>query len=478
MGDSHKAPILGIDLGTTKSMACVALEGKDRPTIIRPHPRLLGDWMPSVFCMTEDGPKVGKDAEQLLNDDQYREDVVQCVKRFMRHKENLFPRYDPQYSARGVSAYILGHLRERAEKELGLSPGSITRAVVTVPAYFGFTEREQTRLAARDAGFDDKSVSLVDEPIAAAIGLGLHRMPGARLVMLIDLGGGTLDVTLLHVGADVGKDGFMELGRDGHDALGGLNWDEEIAKVAVREHDISPDALNPDNIALYGPAEEIKIFFCTSSQKDERLLSFYDRDSKKVLDTIVRRTDFVRNTQSLAERCGKICDRLLRGLHESDLTSLREKRRRLGGLLPGRRLRKIGWKDLDDVIMVGGGSWGRDRLEFPASRRRRQPGGRGARRDPGLLGTAADHPREAAAPGGVRRGLVGGPKVRGEPSAQPALDRPLVLPRWSRREAQVQGPHPPERANRRKEQCFLPVPGRGHGFHSRRRVGGRATRPK
>ena len=356
MTDSREAPILGIDLGTTKSMACVVPEGDDRPIIIRPDPRLPADWMPSVFCMTEDGPVVGEEARQLLNDSRYREDVVQCVKRYMHIEGRLFPRHDPQLRALDVSAFILKHLRERAERQLGLSPGSITEAVVTVPAYFGYIERRQTRLAARDAGFDYSKVSLVDEPIAAAIGLGLHLRPGARLVMVIDLGGGTLDVTLLRVGGGVGGCGFMELGRDGHNALGGLNWDEEIAKTAVIEHDLDPDALKTDNIALYLPAEEIKIFFCTTWQMDERLLNFYDRDSQKVLDTVIKRADFVRNTRPLAERCGKICDRLLQGLHESDLASLLEKRKRWGGLLPARRLRKIGWEDLDDVIMVGGGS--------------------------------------------------------------------------------------------------------------------------
>jgi molecular chaperone DnaK len=356
MTDSREAPILGIDLGTTKSMACVLPEGDDRPMIIHPDPRLPPDWMPSVFCMKKDGPVVGEEARQLLNDSRYRQDVVQCVKRYMHIGGKLFPRYDPQFRALDVSAFILKHLRERAEHQLGLPPRSITRAVVTVPAYFGYVERRQTRLAARDAGFDYGNVSLLDEPIAAAIGLGLDRQPGARLVMLIDLGGGTLDVTLLRVGAEAGECGFTELGRDGHNALGGLNWDEEIAKMAVLEHDLDPDALKPDNIALYSPAEEIKIFFCTSRQMDARLLSFYDRDSRKVLDTEINRADFVSRTRPLAERCGKICDRLLLGLHESDLASLREKRKRWGGLLPARRLRKVGWGDLDDVIMVGGGS--------------------------------------------------------------------------------------------------------------------------
>lgn len=356
MVHSQKAPVLGIDLGTTKSMACVVLEGDDRPRIIQPHPRLPSDWMPSVFCMTEDGPRVGEEARQMLNDKRYRHDVVQCVKRYMHVERRLFPRHDPQFRALDVSAYILKHLRVRAEQQLGLSEGAITEAVVTVPAYFGQIERRQTRKAAQDAGFDLARVRLLDEPIAAAFGLGLHREPGEKLVMVIDLGGGTLDVTLLRVGAGVGECGFQELSRDGHGALGGLDWDKEIAKTAAFEHDLDPDALNPDNIQLYEPAEEIKIHFCTTQQTPERCLTFYDRYSNRVLDTHIRRDDFSRNTQPLAERCGKICDRLLENVLPADLAAVRGKRKRWGGLLGPRRMRKVGWEDLDCVYMVGGGS--------------------------------------------------------------------------------------------------------------------------
>jgi molecular chaperone DnaK len=361
MIDSRKAPILAIDLGTTKSMACVRLEGEDTPTIIRPHSRVLNDWMPSVVCITKEGLLVGEDAKGKLSDPQYREDVVQCVKRYMHLEGNRFPFHNPQFRALDVSASILRHLRERAEQQLGLGKGSITEAVVTVPAYFGYTERRQTRLAARDAGFDYARVQLLDEPIAAAFGLGLHREPGERLVMVIDLGGGTLDVTLLRVGAGVGDCGFQELGRDGHAKLGGLNWDKEIARTAMFEHYpdtdlMDPYALEPDNILLYDPAEEIKIDFCTNPKSEERLLVFYDRYCNQVRESKIRRGDFFRNTQPLAERCGKICDRLLENVHPADLAFVRSKRKRWGGLLGPRRMRQIGWEDLDCVYMVGGGS--------------------------------------------------------------------------------------------------------------------------
>lgn len=447
MSDSRKAPILGIDLGTTKSIACVVLEGDDRPTVIQPHPRRPGDVMPSVFCMKDDGPVVGEEARQLLTDDRYRDDVVQCVKRYMQMERKLFPRHDPQFRALDVSAYLLKHLRERAELQLGLSPGSITEAVVTVPAYFGYIERRQTRLAARNAGFDYSRVSLVDEPIAAAIGLGLDRRPGDRLVLLIDLGGGTLDVTLLRVGTGVGDCGFLELGRDGHNKLGGLNWDEEIAKTAVLEHDLDPDCLNPDNIALYGPAEEIKIYFCTESRLDERRLTFRDRDSGKNLDTVIQRADFVRNTRPWAERCGKICDRLLRGVHPSDLACLRQKRKRWGGLLPGRRILEIDWKDLDDVVLVGGGSQVAEVQEAIRRRWGRPP-------------TVPDKPQHQVAFGAA---LSAGRKFEGSPLRSPHTIGHYYYP---------DGPEGPrefnalirrnERLDEKKDACFrCPVRGMG-----------------
>lgn len=376
MNINGKAPVLGIDLGTVTSMACVLEPGKSEPTVIKPHPEPWKyDWMPSAFCMVGKIPEVGYPAMQNLRDPRYRQHVVRCVKRFMRYDQSLFPRHDPRFSPIDVSAYILRHLRRMAEQQLGLPEGGITEAVVTVPAYFGQIERRHTREAAAQAGFDLDKVRLLDEPVAAAFGLGLHQLPGERLALVIDLGGGTLDITLLRVGRGVGACGFQELGRDGYGKLGGIDWDREVAKLAVFQHrDLAqrgPDYLEPDNINLYEVAERAKVQFSLNPKQPEQhivIVDEYEKDATgrpipRNFDSIVTRDEFIDATYELAELCGQVGDRLLREVSRSDLADVRRKRQGLARLLPlfpQRPLRRVQWTDIDVIYMVGGGSLNRE----------------------------------------------------------------------------------------------------------------------
>jgi len=354
MSNAKKAPVLGIDLGTTKCLACIMQPGEERPTIVRPNPALAEDLMPSVFCMHENEPLVGSHACDKLSDPRYRE-VVRCVKRFMDQSVALFPRSCPRFSAIEISAWYLRHLRRRAEEQLELKEGDITRAVVTVPAYFGQIERRHTRAAAKKAGFDE--AQLLDEPIAAAIGLQLHKDPGRQLVMVVDLGGGTLDVTLLWVGQGVGDCGFAELGRYGYIGVGGVDWDAVIAKLAFYPHKLRRDAnyLQPDNIFLFDPSERLKIDFSETPSLEKGLVTFADEELGN-LDTIVKRSEFLAQSQPLAELCIRVCDGLLNFIPRAELSPVRRSRKSWFDYLRSTRLKKVTWRDIDKVLMVGGGS--------------------------------------------------------------------------------------------------------------------------
>ena len=264
MGGRGSHSVLAVDLGTTTCMACVQADGVGEPTVIVPDPINYpgAHFMPSAFCMTSSGPLVGEQAVNKLMDKRYADDVVRFVKRFMHEPDTIFCSNSKDFTPVQISGIFLHHLKKRAEEDLKTE---ISEAVITVPAYFGNVARQATcEAAVKYAGFDQDRVHLLDEPIAAAYGLNLHRSRRERLVMVADLGGGTFDATLLSIGTAVKEGGFYELGRDGDSELGGLNWDEEIAKLAVHDLGISPptEFYKLDNVLLYRNCEIAKHQMC------------------------------------------------------------------------------------------------------------------------------------------------------------------------------------------------------------------------
>jgi molecular chaperone DnaK len=226
--------IVGIDLGTTNSLVAYVDDRTGLPVVIpdREGRRLL----PSVVGFTPDGILVGEAARRQLA--RRPTDTVYSVKRLMGLgwedvKEEL--RYFPfrvlpadatvKLAVGGrvvtppeVSAIVLRTLKERAEAHFG---GPIERAVVTVPAYFNDSQRQATKDAGRIAGLD--VVRIVNEPTAASLAYGLHRL-GQGVVAVYDLGGGTFDISILRV-----KDGIFEvLATNGNTHLGGDDFDRVL----------------------------------------------------------------------------------------------------------------------------------------------------------------------------------------------------------------------------------------------------------
>jgi Fe-S protein assembly chaperone HscA len=226
--------IVGIDLGTTNSLVAYVDEKTGLPRVIPDRDgRAL---LPSVVAFTPDGVLVGEPAKRQLV--RRPETTVYSVKRLMgRGYEDVKDELcylpfkvhpcegivkieigDREVTPPEVSAIVLRSLKERAEAWFG---APVEKAVVTVPAYFNDSQRQATKDAGRIAGLD--VVRVVNEPTAASLAYGLHRLKDG-VVAVYDLGGGTFDISILRV-----KDGVFEvLATNGNTHLGGDDFDRAI----------------------------------------------------------------------------------------------------------------------------------------------------------------------------------------------------------------------------------------------------------
>lgn len=205
---------IGIDLGTTYS-AVSTIDEYGKPVIVRN--REGENLTPSVvYFPPEGGCVAGAEAKEMMLSGE--DNVIMFFKRQMGNPEFSFSVHGREYSATELSAILLRKLRSDAEAVLG---GSVTRAVITVPAYFNDLQRNETMRAAQMAGLE--VMRIINEPTAAAINYGVTRQGDGRL-LVYDLGGGTFDVTVLEVsGGDISV-----LSTGGNHSLGGKDWDDCI----------------------------------------------------------------------------------------------------------------------------------------------------------------------------------------------------------------------------------------------------------
>ncbi|MEM3074549.1 MAG: molecular chaperone DnaK [Candidatus Pacearchaeota archaeon] len=218
-----KEKIIGIDLGTSNSQAAVVLGGK--PTIIpsAEGATAAGKMFPSIVAFT-------KDEQLLVGEPARRQAVSNPEGTIIKAKRKMGT--DFKYNIRGkeytpqqISAYILQKIKRDAEAFLG---EPVNKAVITVPAYFNDNQRTATKDAGKIAGLD--VVRLVNEPTAASMAYGLDK-EGEHKILVFDLGGGTLDVTIM----EFGEGTFTVLSTSGDTQLGGTDMDEAIIKWVVDE---------------------------------------------------------------------------------------------------------------------------------------------------------------------------------------------------------------------------------------------------
>ena len=312
--------IIGIDLGTTNS--CVAvMEGGEAVVIANTEgPRTT----PSVVAFSKTGERmVGQVAKRqaVTNHDR----TISSIKRHMGsdYKVDIDGK---KYSPQEISAMILQKLKADAESYLG---GTVTEAVITVPAYFTDAQRQATKDAGKIAGLDVKRI--INEPTAAALAYGVDKEQEQK-IMVYDLGGGTFDVSIIEMG-----DGVQEvLATAGNNHLGGDDFDQRVINWMVAEfkRDNGVD-LSSDNMAmqrLKEAAEKAKIEL-SSMPTTQINLPFITADATgpKHLDMTLSRAKFNELTADLVEAT---MGPVRQALQDSGLSS----------------------SELDKVLMVGGSS--------------------------------------------------------------------------------------------------------------------------
>ncbi len=208
--------IIGIDLGTTNS--CVAvLEAGEAKVIPNPEGNRT---TPSIVCKKNGETIVGDAAKRQA---ETNPNTIRSIKRLMGTNEKV-EMEGKKYTPEEISAMILTNLKETAEKYLG---EKVTKAVITVPAYFNDAQRQATKNAGKIAGLEVERI--INEPTAASLAYGFDKQDKMQTILVYDLGGGTFDVSVLELG-----DGVYEVkSTAGNNRLGGDDFDERIINYLV-----------------------------------------------------------------------------------------------------------------------------------------------------------------------------------------------------------------------------------------------------
>lgn len=328
--------IIGIDLGTTNS--CVSVMEGNEPVVI---PNAEGKrTTPSVIAFVEGGEiKVGDPAKRQAVTNPHK--TIYSIKRFMGNKysesskeagrvpykvvkgDNDTPRVDIDgrlYSPQELSAMILQKMKKTAEDYLGQT---VTRAVITVPAYFNDAQRQATKEAGEIAGLTVERI--INEPTAASLAYGLDKKDTEQKIVVFDFGGGTHDVSILELGDGV----FEVLSTDGDTHLGGDDVDQKIIDWLADEFnkeegiDLRKDAMALQR--LREAAEKAKIELSSSAQTEINLPYVTATASgPKHLVRTLSRAKFEQLIEDLVKRTIAPCETALKaaGLSKSDIDEI------------------------------------------------------------------------------------------------------------------------------------------------------------
>jgi len=314
--------IIGIDLGTSNSQASVMMGGK--PIIIpsAEGATIAGKMFPSIVAFTKDGKVlVGEPARRQAVTNP--EGTVMGAKRKMGTKFK-YKIYGKEYTPQQISAFILQKIKKDAEAFLG---EKVSKAVITVPAYFNDNQRTATKDAGKIAGLE--VLRLVNEPTAASMAYGLDKT-GNHKIMVFDLGGGTLDVTIMEFGDGT----FTVLSTSGDTQLGGTDMDNSIINWVYEEFKkLEGIELSLDKTAIQrvrDASEKAKIELSTVTETEINLPYITaDKSGPKHLLLKLTRAKLESLINDLLERCKKPMEQAL-----SDA--------------------KLNRNEIDKVILVGG----------------------------------------------------------------------------------------------------------------------------
>src|SRR3972149_5928583 len=292
-----KEKIIGIDLGTSNSAASVLEAG--RPTIVpsAEGASLYGKAFPSFVAFTKEGEVlVGEPARRQAVSNP--EGTVYAAKRRMG-TDYIYKIFGKAYTPQQISAFLLQKIKRDAEAYLG---EPVKKAVITVPAYFNDNQRQATKDAGEIAGLE--VVRIVNEPTAASLAYGLDKTEKEHRILVFDLGGGTLDVTIMEFGKGV----FEVKSTAGDTQLGGTDMDNSLVEFIVSEFKRKEGVeLRNDGTAmqrLREAAEKAKIELSTVVQTEINLpFITADATGPKHLMLTLTRAKFEQLTEDLLNRC-------------------------------------------------------------------------------------------------------------------------------------------------------------------------------
>jgi len=309
--------IIGIDLGTSNSAAAVMQGG--RPVIIPSAEGVSigGKSFPSYVAFTKDGQRlVGEPARRQAVTNP--EGTVTAFKRKMG-TDFKYKLRGKEYKPQELSAFILQKIKQDAEAFLG---EKVEKAVITVPAYFNDNQRQATKDAGEIAGLE--VVRIINEPTAASLAYGLDK-EGDHKIMVFDLGGGTLDVTIMELGGGV----FEVKSTSGDTALGGTDMDNRlvdyIAAEFKKEHGID---LRQDRVAnqrLRDAAEKAKIELSTTLTTEiNQPFITADASGPKHLTMTLTRAKLEEVVRDVVERCRAPMEQALKDakITKDDITKI------------------------------------------------------------------------------------------------------------------------------------------------------------
>ncbi len=309
--------IIGIDLGTTNSCVCV-YEGGEAKVIANPEGERT---TPSVVAFKNGEIIVGGAAKRQMITNK---DTIYSIKRLMGTNEKVEAN-GKKYTPQEISAMILGDLKKTAEAYLG---EKVTKAVITVPAYFNDAQRQATKDAGKIAGLEVERI--INEPTAAALAYGLDKQDENQTVLVYDLGGGTFDVSILELG-----DGVFEVkSTSGNNKLGGDDFDKRIMDYLVDQFkkenniDLSKDKMAMQRIKDAAEKAKKDLSGVTTTQISLPFLS-QGEDGPLHLEMSLTRAKF---------------EELCHDLFESTLEPVRK----------AMKDAKLSKSDIDKVILVGG----------------------------------------------------------------------------------------------------------------------------
>ena len=302
---TEKEKIIGIDMGTTNSEAAVVIGGKPSVIPSAEGATVAGKMFPSVVAFTKTGEVlVGEPAKrQAVSNPQ---NTIFAAKRKMGSdfKYNIAGK---TYSPQQISAFILQKIKKDAESFLGTK---VSKAVITVPAYFDDNQRQATKDAGQIAGLE--VVRIINEPTAAAMAYGLDKVNEAK-ILVFDLGGGTLDVTLMELSGGT----FEVLATSGDVKLGGVDMDEAIINYIVDDFKSRESLdLRNDKVAMQrikDAAEKAKIELSTVLETDINLPYItVTSEGPKNLEIKITRAQLEKLVRPIIERAKVPIDNVLR----------------------------------------------------------------------------------------------------------------------------------------------------------------------